>query len=256
MRTTVLTLSLFATACGLGSTESYDAPELDNVAQQSRSLADVYARTSRLHADIVRIQGELASLTAETAALSSSLDGHVTVLKAAIQDVHEEVGALSTVVDGHVTVLKAAITDVQEDVGAASLAMDGHVTVLKSAAIDLTEGTCAVNRERGSGMATGRRTYQPLGIHHSSHVHGDPHVDSRDGVMFSSSPYVVVVDEDHDGQPEYVALEVDLDGDGVSEQLELGGDRDRDGDLDDDAYEASLAEDKATTQLCGATSHF
>ena len=231
MRTTVLTLSLFATACGLGSTESYDAPELDNVAQQSRSLADVYARTSRLHADIVRIQGELASLTAETAALSSSLDGHVTVLK-------------------------AAITDVQEDVGAASLAMDGHVTVLKSAAIDLTEGTCAVTRERGSGMATGRRTYQPLGIHHSSHVHGDPHVDSRDGVMFSSSPYVVVVDEDHDGQPEYVALEVDLDGDGVSEQLELGGDRDRDGDLDDDAYEASLAEDKATTQLCGATSHF
>lgn len=256
MRTTLLTLTLLATACGLGPTDPYAAPELEDATTQSRSLADVYARTSRLHADIVRLKGELAALTEETASLSGALDGHVTVLKAAITDVHDEVGELSKVVDGHVTVLKAAITDVQDDVDAASLAVDGHVTVLKAATTDLAEGTCAVTRERGSGMATGRRTYQPLVIHHGNHVHGDPHVDTRDGVLFQSSPSVVVVDADHDGTPEYIALEVDLDGDGLSEQIELGGDRDRDGDLDDDAYESSVADEKATGQLCGATSHF
>jgi hypothetical protein len=180
----------------------------------------------------------IAAPTADAAALDRKLPPSAgpAQLRAQIRDLQAQLDAL-----------KAQLDTLTKDV-------DGRVVGLTAATSDLGDGTCAASREAGSGIATGRRQYQPLLIHPTTHTWGDPHEDRADPVH-GVDVKLGLVDADRDGVVDFVALETDLDGDGLSDLIELGGDRDRDGALDDDAAEADKAHTAVTDQLCGATSH-
>lgn len=144
--------------------------------------------------------------------------------------------------------------ELDSQVEAVYTSVDGHVTVLKSASVDLSEGTCAMTREAGSGLATGRRQHAPLILQPTDlpvgtrSAHGDPihGVDVKLGL----------VDANRDGVYDYVGLQADIDADGFLEIIEIGGDRDNDGDLTDDALEADRTISAAGDRVCGATNHF